>query len=308
MSQQLARKLTRAYVVRLLGFALLSFLLISFAFYAALAWGYARRALNPGCIGDLASLEEVGIASEAVDIRSRDGILLRGWYARGSRYPEIVIIVQPGHGGNTRAALPDAAILAGEGYGTLLFEHRSCADPSLPASTGFVEAQDILGAVDYLRSRSDVVHIGAMGESAGGTASVFAAAQDAGIEAVISMGGYANLEDDIVDAGAAHRLDDAIFRRLVVWSVGLQLGTHPAQISPRDVVGQISPRPVLLIYGEYESAVGQEMYAAAREPRELWIVPGSGHAGYRWVAPEEYHRHVVAFFDSAFGVTSSPGP
>ena len=84
--------------------------------------------LRVGCVGPRASLEERGYDSIAVEFPSRYGTQLRGWYAPGSKHPEIAIIVMTGHGGNTWFALDDAAILADAGYSTLIFEHRSCAD------------------------------------------------------------------------------------------------------------------------------------------------------------------------------------
>jgi fermentation-respiration switch protein FrsA (DUF1100 family) len=40
----------------------------------------------------------------------------------------------------------------------------------------------------------------------------------------------------------------------------------------------------------------EELYAAARGERELWIVPGAEHTMARFVSPEEYTRRVQAFF------------
>jgi fermentation-respiration switch protein FrsA (DUF1100 family) len=42
---------------------------------------------------------------------------------------------------------------------------------------------------------------------------------------------------------------------------------------------------------------GQKLYDAAGEPKELWFEPAAGHHGLPEVAPEEYERRVVGFFD-----------
>jgi fermentation-respiration switch protein FrsA (DUF1100 family) len=44
------------------------------------------------------------------------------------------------------------------------------------------------------------------------------------------------------------------------------------------------------------------LYAAAHEPKELWIVPGAGHGGYAGLAPQEYAQRVTAFFDKVLGI------
>lgn len=268
------------------------------------AWFYSYAVLHPGCQGDRASLAEKGFDSEPVSFPSRHGPTLRGWFSRGRSHPEIAIIVITGHAGNTRFALEDASIIAAEGYSTLIYEHRSCADPSLSASTGYYEADDLLGAVDYAKSRPDIKHIGVWGYSEGGTASLLAAPQDPAIEAVVAMGGYASLKGDILKPDVKElNLLDHMERQLIVWTMDIQLGVPVETSSPVDVIGKISPRPILLVYGQYEADNGNVLYQAAGNPKDLWIVPGSSHGGYLGAAPDEYRKRIPAFFNRVFGVS-----
>jgi dienelactone hydrolase len=297
-------------LVRLGAAALLSLPVVFLACTALLARVYTQAVLHPGCQGDRASLAEYSYEAEAVTFPSRNGPTLRGWLTRGNAHPEIVIIVLPGHAGNTRYALGDALMLAEAGYSTLIYEHRSCADPALAASTGVREADDLLGAADFLRARGDVAHIGALGFSEGGTAILLAAAQEPALEAVAAMGGYASLRDDILGPVDQHGWYDRLMRRVVLWMLELE-GVPLDAASPVEVIGQISPRPLLLIYGEYEAANGQALYAAAGEPKDLWIVPGAGHGGYAAVAPDEYGERIARFFDATFDAafqTAGPAP
>jgi pimeloyl-ACP methyl ester carboxylesterase len=70
------------------------------------------------------------------------------------------------------------------------------------------------------------------------------------------------------------------------------------------VIGQISPRPILLIYGTAEPSLrgGQLELVAAGENAELWEVPGATHGTYQFDAPEEFERRVVGFYDKAFNI------
>ena len=70
---------------------------------------------------------------------------------------------------------------------------------------------------------------------------------------------------------------------------------------PISVISRISPRPLLLIYGELEAekARPQEQLAQAGEPKDLWIIPGCWHGGYLDVVPEEWEQRVMTFFDRA---------
>ena len=51
---------------------------------------------------------------------------------------------------------------------------------------------------------------------------------------------------------------------------------------PDEAAALISPIPLLVVHGDqdlyFPLAHGQRLYDAAREPKELWIEPGFGHA------------------------------
>jgi fermentation-respiration switch protein FrsA (DUF1100 family) len=56
-----------------------------------------------------------------------------------------------------------------------------------------------------------------------------------------------------------------------------------------------------MIYGEGEAASGRalQQFAAAGEPKELWIVPGGAHGANYAASPGEYSRRVTDFFRKA---------
>src|SRR5688572_461162 len=136
-------------IIRLATFGVSTTVLVVLLFFALAGGGFAYAVVDTPCQGDFASLAELGFPAESIEFTSQDGTLRRGWFSAGSEHPEIAIIVLPGHAGNTRFALADAAIFANAGYSTLIFEHRSCADPKNLSGTGMLEARDVLGAVDY---------------------------------------------------------------------------------------------------------------------------------------------------------------
>jgi uncharacterized protein len=141
-----------------------------------------------------------------------------------------------------------------------------------------------------------------LGFSEGCVTVIRGAARDDRIRATVAEGGFHNLAQNIL-----HGRNVPLIRQLVEWQVAtffrLDTGVDPAAVSPVTDIGRISPRPVLLIYGEYEAERGgaELLYNAAQQPKELWIVPGAGHGGYIGVAPQEYEKRVVTFFDKALG-------
>lgn len=54
-----------------------------------------------------------------------------------------------------------------------------------------------------------------------------------------------------------------------------------AALRPVDVIGRISPRPLLIVHGTADDVVpvadAGRLYAAAAEPKELRLIPGAGH-------------------------------
>jgi fermentation-respiration switch protein FrsA (DUF1100 family) len=72
------------------------------------------------------------------------------------------------------------------------------------------------------------------------------------------------------------------------------------ELRPVDVVSGISPRPLLVLGGDKDQivpvAMTRKLFAAARNPKLLWIVPGAAHGGYAQTAPVEYRARLVEFF------------
>ena len=202
--------------------------------------------------------------------------------------------------GDTQLALADSKVLANAGYSTFMYEHRSCSDPRLLHSGGYLEADDLISAVEFLESRGDIHHIGVLGFSTGGTAALLAAAETPRIEAVIAEGVPATfLQDAQIKSGTANLVEESL-HSLVLTLYRLQVGLPSDVLEPVEAVGLISPRPVFFIYGEYEATKGETLYAQAGHPKTLWVVPGVGHGGYQAAYPQDYASQVINFFDSHF--------
>lgn len=156
---------------------------------AALGWGAARVAANTErCVhpprtrlteADRAAARTRLPHLEDVVFRTRDGLLLRGWFAPGARRSAVVLV--HGLGANRAAMLPEAAILAARGHGVLLFDSRASGDSDGALATwGDRERLDLAAALDLLAARPDVdpSRLGAYGYSVGSSAVALAAAED----------------------------------------------------------------------------------------------------------------------------------
>jgi fermentation-respiration switch protein FrsA (DUF1100 family) len=116
---------------------------------------------------------------------------------------------------------------------------------------------------------------------------------------VVAEGNYYNLNYEIRNTPAAPLSLEWQIQNLVELSYRGLVGVWPAEVSPVSDLPGLSPRPVLLVFGENEIANnrGYDQLAAAKEPKQIWVVPGVGHGGYFQAWPEEYERLIILFFD-----------
>ncbi len=71
-----------------------------------------------------------------------------------------------------------------------------------------------------------------------------------------------------------------ILAPLLLFQISLRLNISPEELDPISRIGDLNA-PLLLISGTDDRhttvAETQRLFDAARQPKELWIVPGGGH-------------------------------
>src|SRR5262249_9862438 len=159
-------------------------------------------------------------------------------------------------------------------------------------------------AVRYLRTRQDVdpARIGGIGLSVGGEMMLEAASKSRGVRAVVSEGAGERSINEVLDMTVGHKwLALPPFASLLIGNAPFSNKTPPPSL--KDIVADIAPTPVLFIYGEHgqdgERNLNQTYYKAAKRPKAIWEVPGSGHAGGIDSRPKQYEDRVVSFFGNA---------
>jgi multisubunit Na+/H+ antiporter MnhB subunit len=261
-------------------------------FYTAYVFTHVSRGVVPEA--------ELGVAYEEVSFGTSDGLELKGWYIPSEN--RAAVIAFPGRKGPQRPA----RMLARRGYGVLVFDRRgegeSDGDPNI---FGWGGDEDLKAAVRFLQSRPDVdpERIGGIGLSVGGEMMLEAAAESDGIAAVVSEGaGIRSIRESLAIRDTRMRLEATLVHVGVTSGVALFSNSLPPP-SLEDLVGRIAPRPVFFLYAVPgqggEAELTEVFYDAAREPKEIWRVPGSGHTGGIEARPAEYERRVVGFFDDA---------
>jgi dienelactone hydrolase len=237
---------------------------------------------------------DLGVPYERVSVATSDSLELAALYVPSRNRAAVVL-----YPGATRPR--QARMLIRHGYGVLLLDPRGQGG-SEGDTVRWAGDRDLLGAVAYLRGRSDVDprRIGGFGFSIGGEMLLEAAAQSDGFEAIVSEGAGSRVGDEDVSGPARLLAEPNLAVMTAAVTVFSNHGPPPPVV---DRIGRIAPRSVFLIYAEHgiggEGLRQPRYYAAAGEPKEMWRVPGASHTGGIDARPQEYERRVVAFFDRA---------
>jgi pimeloyl-ACP methyl ester carboxylesterase len=176
---------------------------------------------------------------------------------------------------------------------------------------------DILGAVafveDWLERQQRPSEIGLFGVSRGGAACLLAAWHNPTINAVITDGAFSS--DKVIEhfmkrwasvfakIRFVYENHPPTFWRFLRWLLYRECHRkYGIRIpSARKALMHMEPRPILLIHGEEDSYIPVDqsriLYAAASDPRFMWIVPGAKHNQSAIVAPQEYEQRTARFFD-----------
>ena len=272
--------------------------LVIAVFVVALTIYLAPRTLEPKRVATVRSPAEVGITDwKDVAFTASDSVTLRGWYVPPQN--GAVVIMAHGYGGNRDDLLPEAGLLAAEGYGALLFDFRAHgSSDNVQSTVGDHERSDLRAALDFVAEQPGVAPdcTGAIGFSMGGATLALVAAEDERLSAVVVEAAFATLEDVIDDSAG---LLGPLTRLPARWAIQHD-GVDVDAVRPVDALCNISPRPLLLIYGDQDGVIppgtASRMFEAACPPAETWLIPGAGHENLTNVLPEEYPARLLAFF------------
>jgi dipeptidyl aminopeptidase/acylaminoacyl peptidase len=246
--------------------------------------------------------DDFAIRYEELEVRTEDGLRLLAWLLPGAR--NAVIVVSGGYRGDISDVLGIASALNRSGFSVVAYGWRGTkgSDPS-PHTLGALEQRDLRAVLDAVERRLGALPIGLLGYSMGGAISISVAAADPRVHAVCTDSAFADPVDLLMErAGRRVPMPAAVMIPVMTVMAG-RTGARLHDFRPIDEVGGIAPRPLLLIHGDADRAVPVEharrLLGAARQPAELWVLPGVGHVGAYFADRAGYVERVTGFFDSS---------
>lgn len=243
---------------------------------------------------------------EDVTFESADGVRLAGWFIPPSPDSDgATLIYVHGLGGNRAQLLGQAAFLHRLGYGALLIDLRNHGDSEGSVTTlGYDEPKDLVGAFNYLLTRAEVdgEKIGLVGESLGAATVLRAMTLIPQARVVIAESAYSSLEDNIAEGvERITGLPPFPFAPLMIWFGERETGASIREVRPIDDIRQLAPRAALLMHGRLDDLLDvsntERLYAAASEPKALYILENAKHGGLFETDPLGYRRHVAPFLE-----------
>jgi dipeptidyl aminopeptidase/acylaminoacyl peptidase len=249
-----------------------------------------------------ASVADAKLPARDVWIKTADGLDIAGTYRPGNSLSAPGILLLHGNGASRAATDADAAWLAEQGFATLTIDFRGHGESdAADHSFGLFEARDAKVAFEWLRKYQGGARIGVIGISLGGAAALLGDEGPLPADAMVLQAVYPDIRSAIRNR-LAERLGGALAalgEPLLSYQSWLRQGVGPERMAPMSAMSKVKA-PVLMIGGAEDvytpETETRALFEAAGGAKELWIVPGLGHAGMSDAATQEYRSRVGAFF------------
>ncbi|MEO7320408.1 MAG: alpha/beta fold hydrolase [Nitrosospira sp.] len=225
---------------------------------------------------------------------------VEGWLRRGMHGGGVILLVHSIRS-NRVEMLSRARFLNAEGYGVLLIDLQAHGETVGDRITfGARESEDVEASVAYLRKTFPSERIAAIGVSLG-AAAIALAKHALKLDAVILESLHPTIEEAVKNRLRLHLGEyGPSLSPLLLSQLSFRLDLTPEELSPIARIGNLNA-PLLLISGTDDRhttvAETERLFAAARQPKEMWIVPGGGHFNMHAYVGREYEERILDFLE-----------
>ena len=239
---------------------------------------------------------------ETVEIRSRDGLLLRGRYYEYEKGAPVEILFHGYRGGAVRDLCGGVERCFTLKRNALIVSQRAHGDSEGHAITfGYKERFDCLDWIDYVVSRFGKDRkILITGLSMGASTVLMASGEDLpdNVVCVLADCGYSSTKAIIQKKMREMGLPIWFFYPFVRLGGIIFAGFDPNKCEPIEAVKR-SKTPILFVHGDADDFVpfemSQEMFDACPAPKAFFIAKGAGHGLAFPKDQEGYYKAVIDF-------------
>ena len=227
------------------------------------------------------------------------GALVAGWVARGTGSGAVLLLHAVR---KDRRQMQDRALFLNRlGYSVLLIDLQAHGESTGKRVTfGALEAHGVKAALAYLKRNLPGERIGVIGVSLGAASAVLSR-PGRSIDALVIEVMYPTIEEATANRMAMYLgPPGAWLAPLMAAQIPLRTGVELEQLRPIEAVKSLAS-PVFVIGGTRDrhtpEAETRRIFAAAPEPKQLWMVEGKAHENFHEVVPAEYEKRVGAFLE-----------
>jgi uncharacterized protein len=241
--------------------------------------------------------DKLGIPAELVYYPSLSGAKLCALYIPTDQTPKGTVVYFHGNFANLSNHFLQALFLTRRGFDVLAFDYQGFgASEGRPSPNNTVE--DGIASVRYAQSRMRAENGGVVvfAQSIGAAAASVVAAREPLVKAVVLESGFTTYR-----AITKHVMRRVWFAWPFAFFVPTMIVRH--RFDPIADVDKIAPRPLLIIHGTADKTVparmSKELFAKAKEPKELWLIEGADHLMCQRAAGKTYQDRIADFFADA---------
>lgn len=279
---------------------------LAVAVYALCWWG-AGIILHPPTMSPMWIFpEQFGLRYEKIAFKTRDGLELRGWFIPSTTGDARTLLMCHGWGDNKGELLKQTYFLnENGGFNLMYFDFRSHGESEGEITTiGGLETIDFDAAIEWLRKAKPEFagSVGVFGLSMGAAVAVASLPKHPDLRCAVVESPFSDYRT-VIRRWGWNNLKVPYYPLVALTLRILRSRVNDPEIdrfNPVEAAPKIAPRPLLVIGGEYDRLMTPEdvkkVFDAAREPKQLWMVPGAWHAKCREAAGMEYDTRVIGFF------------
>ena len=234
-----------------------------------------------------------------VSIATKNNKKLYGWWIAEKENAPTIILMH-GWGKNVGRLMPYIKNLYGKGFNLLAFDSRNHGSSDRDDFSSMVKfAEDICASIDFIENQPTAQkdNIFLIGLSIGGAASIYAAAHDARVKKIVTIGAPSNPADVM-----ALHIRKKHIPQPVIWLafefLQYKIGKRFSEIAAVQNIFKTDAK-VLLIHGTDDKVVpfsqAELLMQASKEGQsQLWAIAGKGHSNCHY--EKGFWDKILAFF------------